>query len=132
MKIKETVSDWWWRAKVEKLDSAARLGSMGLGALLVAAAFHWRDRYQFASSLICGVVIVACALGAWLRAPWLRFVSSAAAVWLFFSPILMPYQQRALAVTQMWVALGVLVCSFFPLWSVSADEGDLMPPVRHA
>jgi hypothetical protein len=131
MRIRQSLSDLRWRVMEEKGDTLARLISIGLGALMIAAAFHWRDHYQFASSVISGAVIVACALGALLRTPWLRFGSTAAAVWLFFSPILMPYQQRELAVTQMLIGLVVQVASFFPLFSVSADEGDILPPVPH-
>jgi hypothetical protein len=131
MKMRQTLSDLHHKAIEEKGDTLARLVSIGLGALLIVAAFHWPDRYQFASSVITGAVIVICAAGAWLRSPWLRFGSTAAAVWLFFSPILMPYQQRHLAVAQMLIALVVQVASFFPLFSVSADEGDILPPVPH-
>jgi hypothetical protein len=131
MRMRERVSDWLWQAKEEKGNTLACLLSIAMGALVIAAAFHWRDRYQFWSAVITGAVIVVCALGAWLRTPYLRFVNTAAGVWLFFSPILLPYQQRHLAVTQMWVALVVIVASFFPLFSVSADEGDILPPVPH-
>jgi hypothetical protein len=132
MTLRTRVSDWWWAAKVERLDSLARLTGMGLGAWTVVSAFLWPDRFQFANTIITGAIIAVCALVAWVRVGWLRMVNSAAAVWLFFSPMLLHYEQRNLAVSQMLVGLVVLVSSFLPLYSVSADEGDLLPPLRRA
>jgi hypothetical protein len=120
-----------WKAHEERGDTLARVLSVGLGVLMIILAFHWRDRYQSVSTVITSAIIVVCAIGAWLRTPWLRFVNTAAAVWLFFAPILMPWQQRHLITTQMWVSLVVLTCSFFPLFSVGFDEGEILPPVPH-
>jgi hypothetical protein len=132
MRVRRSISDWLWGARVEKLDSLARLTSIGLGVWLVFSAFHWRDSSQMASTIITGAVIVTCAAVAWLGVPWARIVNSAAAVWLFFSSIVLPYQLRITPVNQMLVALVVLVCSFLPLWSVTEDEGVVLPPLRHA
>jgi hypothetical protein len=131
MTLRERVRELRWKAREEKGDTLARFASMGLGVLMIALAFHWRDRYQFYSTVITSAVIVLCSVGGWLRTPWLRFVNTAAAVWLFFAPILMPYQQRHLITTQMWVSLVLLVCSFFPLFSVGFDEGEILPPAPH-
>jgi hypothetical protein len=131
MTIKERVANWWWRAREEKLDTRSRLTSAALGIWTVVSAFHWRDRYQFTSTVITGVVIAVCALLAWVRTPWARVGTTAAAVWLFFSPILLPYQQKGLLASQWLVSLVVMVCSFFPLWGVSVDEGEILPPVPH-
>jgi hypothetical protein len=124
MRLRERVADWMWDARMRRAESTARLISIGLGAWTVVSAFRWPDRYQFASTVITGAVIAICALVAWVRVPWLRMVNTAAGVWLFFSPIVMPYQQRSLAVSQMLVALVVQVCSFIPLWSVGLEDDE--------
>jgi hypothetical protein len=131
MMLKQTVSDLRWKVKEEKGDTLARFTSMAMGVLIIAAAYHFRDRYQLTSAVITGAIIIVAALLAWIRTPWARFVTTAAAVWLFFSPILLPYQSGSFAVIMMLVALVVQVASFFPLFSVSADEGDILPPVPH-
>ena len=132
MEIWRSVSDGWWRVKTEKGETVARLLGLATGAGVIASAVRWHDRSQFASAVISGVVIVLGNLLAWVHRTWWRAASATAAVWLFFSPALLPWQQRSLVLNQMAAGLVAIVCSFFPLWSVSADEGDLLPPLRHA
>ena len=128
--MKERVAAWLRTAKEYKLESLARLISIGMGGWLVVSAFLWRDPHQSPSAGITGLLVALCALAAWVKVPWLRLWNAAFAVWLFFSPILLPYRFPAMAVNEMLVSLVVLVCSFLPLISVSVDEGTPLVPAH--
>src|SRR6185436_3742494 len=132
MDMKERVAAWVRAAREAKLESLARMTSIGMGGWLVVSAFLWRDSHQSPSAGITGLLIALCSLLAWVKVPWLRLWNSAFAVWLFFSPILLPYRYPAMAVNEMLVSLVVLVCSFLPFMSVSVDEGTPLLPAHQA
>ncbi len=87
-----------------------------MGAWLFISAFLWRHTTaQLANALTVGVLLVACALLA-ERIPNVRYASTALALWLFVSPLVLPTERIAKAgalttSTSMFIAVVVFIFS---------------------
>jgi hypothetical protein len=92
-------------------NRGARYFSVALGLWLFVSAFLWRHSpAQFTNSLIVGFVSVVAALIA-LRVPAVRFINTAAGVWLVLGAYSLPRVTLGTAWNDMLVGTAILIAS---------------------
>ncbi len=94
--------------------STPRWLNVALGAWLFISAFVWRHgAAQFQNSWIMGIIMVGLALLAG-GYPWARFLNAGAAVYLFFSTLLLPRVNAGTVWHNCILAVLVFIISLAP------------------
>ena len=97
-----------------KGDVSARAVNLVLGVWLFISAFLWPHGTASATNTwIVGLLIAIAGLIA-LRMPWLRWIDTALAVWLFLSTLAMPGATRGTLWNNLIVAVLVFLTSLVP------------------
>lgn len=93
---------------------AARVLNVLIGVWLFISAFAWHHSFaQFTNTWILGVLCVVFALVA-MQYPWVSYLNTALAVWLFLSAILLPRINTATTWNNLICAIAIFVVSLVP------------------
>lgn len=104
--------------------------AIALGAWLFASAFLWpHGAAPAANTWIVGLLIAIASVLA-LRMPWMRWVDTALAIWLFLSTLAIPGPSRATLWNNLIVALLVFLVSLVPEGLLPAPHRPVRGAVR--